>query len=246
VAVSLTCDRALDEMTERLIDTGRKTSHDGVAQVKGGNMRRLFLGVLGAALVLFSGCALFESGILYEEKWSDPAQVDWTIGESELANKWIEGDRYHILVKQSSTLVYWNSTKGPFGNAQYDLDVQHVAGTNNLSGAGLLVRLADINNMYMFQISAGGTYRVGKWVANAWTNLVGWAESSSIRQGVAENHLTVIADGASFTFLVNGTEVAELTDASFSSGRVGVAITAFSNDVDVHESFDNLVVRELK
>jgi hypothetical protein len=129
---------------------------------------------------------------------------------------------------------------------QYDLDVQHVAGTDNLSGAGLLVRFADVDNTYMFQISAAGTYRVGKWVAAAWTNLVAWADSSAIRQGIAENHLTVIADGASFTFLVNDTEVAELTDASFSSGRVGVAVTAFSNDIDVHESFDNLVVRELK
>jgi hypothetical protein len=209
-------------------------------------MRRLLFGGLCAVLVLLSGCALFQSGILYEEKWSDSAHTDWTIGESESANKWIEGGRYHILVKQNLTVVYWNSTEGPFGDAQYDVDVQHVAGTNNLSGAGLLVRLADINNIYMFEISALGTYRVGKWVANTWTSLVGWAESSSIRQGVAENHLTVIADGASFTFLVNGTEVAELTDASFSSGSVGVAVQAFSTDVDVHESFDSLVVRELK
>jgi hypothetical protein len=209
-------------------------------------MRRLLLGMVGVVLVLLSGCALFESGILYEEKWSDPAHTDWLIGESELANKWIEGGRYHVLAKQSATLDYSNSAEGPFGNAQYDLDVQHVAGTDNLSGGGLLVRFADVDNTYMFQISAAGTYRVGKWVAATWTSLVAWAESASIRQGIAENHLTVIADGASFTFLVNGTEVAELTDASFSSGRVGVAVTAFSNDVDVHESFDNLVVRELK
>jgi len=209
-------------------------------------MRRLFVGGLCAALVVLSGCALFQSGILYEEKWSDPAHTDWTIGESESAKKSIEGGRYHVLVKQNVTAMYSNATEGPFGDAQYDVDVQHVAGTNNLSGAGLLVRLADIDNVYMFEISALGTYRVGKYVANTWTNLVEWAESSSIRQGVAENHLTVIADGASFTFLINGTEVAELTDASFSSGRVGVAVQAFSTDVDVHESFDNLVVRELK
>jgi hypothetical protein len=235
------------ETTEQLIDRRCKSTHDGIAQAKEEReMRRMFLWALSAALVLLSGCALFQSGILYEEKWSDPAHTDWTIGESESANKWIEGGRYHILVKQNSTMVYWNSTEGPFGNAQYDVDVQHVAGAGDKSGAGLLVRLADINNMYMFQIAAGGTYRVGKWVANAWTSLVDWAASSSIRQGVAENHLTVITDGASFTFLVNGTEVAEVTDASFSNGRVGVAVTAYSSDIDVHESFDNLVVRELK
>jgi hypothetical protein len=209
-------------------------------------MRRSVLGGLCVALVLLSGCAMFQSGILYEEKWSDPAKTDWMIGESELANKWIEGGRYHVLAKQSATLDYSNSIEGPFGNVQYDLDVQHVAGTDNLSGAGLLVRFADVDNSYMFQVSAAGTYRVGKWVTATWTPLVAWAESSAIHKGAAENHLTVIADGASFTFLVNGTQVAELNDTSFSSGRVGVAVTAFSNDVDVHESFDNLIVRELK
>ncbi len=209
-------------------------------------MRRSVLGGLCVALVLLSGCALFQSGILYEEKWSDPAKTDWMIGESASANKWIEGGRYHILVKENSTMLYWNSVVGPFGNAQYDVDVQHVAGTDNLSGAGLLVRLSDKDNTYLFQVSAFGSYRVGKWAAGVGTNLVAWTESSAVHKGVADNHLTVIADGTSFTFLVNGTQVAELNDTSFSSGRVGVAVTAYSGDVDVHESFDNLIVRELK
>ncbi len=139
------------------------------------------------------------------------------------------------------------ASKGRSATCRYDLDVQHVAGTDNLSGAGLLVRFSDMDNTYLFQVSAAGTLsgrEVGR--RDVGTTLVAWTESSAIHKGVAENHLTVIADGTSFTFLVNGTQVAELIDTSFASGRVGVAVTAFSNDVDVHESFDNLVVRELK
>jgi hypothetical protein len=209
-------------------------------------MKRSMLGGLCAALVLLSGCALFQSGILYEETWSDPNTTAWTIGNTDYANKWIEGGRYHVLVKQATSVLYWNASEGPFGNTQIDIDVRHEAGTDNLSTGGVLFRVTDINNAYAFEVSPAGTYRIGKWVANVWTAIVAWTPSPAIHTGTGDNHLTVMADGTALTFLVNQTQVTELTDSSLPSGRVGVIVTAFSNDVDVHESFDNLVVRELK
>lgn len=209
-------------------------------------MKRVSVPVLLAAVVILTGCALFSSGILYEETWSDSDTTSWTLGDSETATKSIEGGRYHVLVKQDATAMYWNDDEGPFGDAQVDLDVKHEAGTSNLSAGGLVFRLSDINNLYIFQLSAAGTFRVAKWVANAWTSLVAWTASAAIRPGVAENHLTVLADGSSLAFLINSTEVADLTDASFSSGFVGVCVTAFNADVDVEQSFDNLTVRKLK
>ena len=209
-------------------------------------MKRVGLGVLCVVVVLISGCSLFQSGILYQETWSDPNTTAWTIGNTDYANKWIEGGRYQVLVKQATSVLYWNGDKGPFGNAQIDLDVRHEAGTDNLSTGGVVFRLGDINNTYAFEVSPAGTYRVGKWVANVWTAIVAWTSSPAIHTGMGDNHLTVIADGTSLTLLINQTQVTELADSSFSSGRVGVIVTAFSGDVDVHESFDNLTVRELK
>ncbi len=76
--------------------------------------------------------------------------------------------------------------------------------------------------------------------------MVDWTASDAIStEPPLENHLTVLADGTSLTFLINRTEVAEIADASFSTGYVGVAVQAFDENVDVEESFDNLVVREL-
>jgi hypothetical protein len=192
--------------------------------------------------VFLGGCFLFESGILYEETWSDPNTTAWTLGDSESGTKSIVGDRYHILVKQATTLIYWNDDEGPFGNVQIDVDVKHEAGTDNLSAGGLVFRLSGIENFYL---SAAGTYRLNKWVASTWSGLTAWTPSDAIHKGGTGNHLTVLADGASLTFLVNDTEVAEITDASLSTGYVGVSVQAFNADVDVEESFDNLVVREL-
>ncbi len=208
-------------------------------------MRRSALVLLLAAVVLVSGCFLFQSGILYEETWSDPDTTAWYVGNTDSFTKSIESGRYHIVLKQATTTLNWNDEEGPFGDVQMDVDVKHVAGTDDLSAGGLVFRVTDISNFYMFQVSPAGTYRVVKWVANAFTAVVAWTASDAISTGAAENHLTVLADGTSLTFLINGTEVADLTDSSLSTGYVGVGVRAFDENVDVEESFDNLVVREL-
>ncbi|MEN6370098.1 MAG: family 16 glycoside hydrolase [Thermotogota bacterium] len=209
-------------------------------------MRRAALGLLCVLAVVVGGCSLSDSGILYEETWSDAATTEWYTGDSELNTVWIEDGRYHDLVKQATTMMNWNSDAGTFANAQFDVDVKHEAGTNNLSAGGLVFRFTDVENTYIFQVSASGYFRVGRWVADVWTTIVNWTASDAIHTGTdEENHLTVLADGTSLTFLINRTEVAEITDASFSTGYVGVTVQAFDENVDVEESFDNLVVRKL-
>ncbi|MGD9675938.1 MAG: hypothetical protein AB7V19_04565 [Candidatus Bipolaricaulia bacterium] len=124
--------------------------------------------------------------------------------------------------------------------------MKHLQGTNNVSAGGLLFRVTDVNNSYGFQVSAFGSFRVVKWVGGTRTVLTGWTASDVIHKDVAENHLTVLAEGSSFTFLINGTEVAELSDSSFSTGYVGVCATSMAEGNIVEQSFDNLVVRELE
>lgn len=207
-------------------------------------MRRVVLGLLCVAAALVGGCALFDSGILYEETWSDTATTAWTLGDSETATKSIDGGRYHVLVKQASqTLVYWNDDEGPFGDVQIDVDVKHEVGANVDSASGLVFRLGSINDFYLFQLSATGSYRVLKWVGGVSSVVCAWTQSTAIKTGMFENHLTVLADGTSLTFLINDTEVAEVTDVSHSTGYVGVSVQSWN--VNVEESFDNLVVRKL-
>jgi hypothetical protein len=207
-------------------------------------MRNVGVGLLCAAAVVLGGCSLFSSGILYEETWSDTATTAWTLGDSETATKSIDGGRYHVLVKQApQTLVYWNDDEGPFGDAQIDVDVKHEAGADVDSASGLVFRVGSINDFYLFQLCTTGSYRVLKWVGGVSSVVKAWTQSTAIKTGMVENHLTVLADGTSLTFLINATEVAELTDASHSTGYVGVSVQSWN--VNVEESFDNLVVRKL-
>lgn len=207
-------------------------------------MRRAAVVVVFAALVFAGGCTLFDSGILYKETWSDQATTAWTLGDSETATKSIESGRYHVLVKQTSqTLLYWNDDEGPFGDVQIDVDVKHEAGADVDAASGLAFRLGSINDFYLFQLGPVGSFRVLKWVGGASSVVRAWTQSAAIKTGMVENHLTLLAEGTSLTFLINQVEVAEITDASHSTGYVGVSVQSWN--VNVEESFDNLVVRKL-
>jgi hypothetical protein len=208
-------------------------------------MKRLVGFAVAALLVGVSGCALLtpSSEVLYEETFSGPTASAWLSGSTATSDNWIDNGRYYILVKSDVSTVRFNQLEGPFADVQIDLDVTHVLGTPNLSGAGLIFRVTDVNNMYAFFVSAFGSFSVAKWVNGTPTTLLAWAESPAVNKGAATNHLTVIAHGSSLTFLVNKTEVAMLTDTSLSSGSVGLIAKAFDADVDVIEAYDNLIVQ---
>jgi hypothetical protein len=208
-------------------------------------MKRLAWIGLAALLVGLSGCMLLPGGdqVLYEDTFSGTTDMSWHLGSTEVADKWIDNGKYYMLVKSNVYTFGYNQSEGPFDDVQIDLDVDHVLGASDVSGGGVLFRVTDFNNMYAFLVSPAGTFTVVKWVDGSRTTLLAWAESSAINKGVARNHLTVIAHGPSLSFLVNQTEVAMLTDTSFSSGRVGAAAVAFNADVDVLEAFDNLIVQ---
>jgi hypothetical protein len=211
-------------------------------------MRRSLAVVLVACLGIFSGCAWFQppkDTALYDETFSDPATTVWSLGETESRKKWIEGEEYHVLVKTDTTTWSWNSHEGPFDEVQIDLDVRHIAGTDNVSAAGLVFRLVDGNNLFAFLVSPVGMYRIYRSDAGTWTSLAGWTSSTAINKGVATNHLRVVANGSSFSFFVNGTEVETLTDTAHASGFVGVVARAYDENVDVHVAFDNLQVHSL-
>ena len=56
------------------------------------------------------------------------------------------------------------------------------------------------------------------------TALQGWTATSALRQGSAWNELRVLATGSSLQFYLNDILVWNGSDASFTSGRVGVGI----------------------
>jgi len=108
---------------------------------------------------------------------------------------------------------------------------------NNL---GVLVRYqSDDDNFYWFQISSDGYFAIDLMQAGEWVTLVSWEASTAIRQGLdVVNRLRVECEGSQFAFAVNGTDLATITDATLSTGSIGLAAGTFGEP--------GVVVRELQ
>jgi hypothetical protein len=102
----------------------------------------------------------------------------------------------------------------------------------------------DADAFYFFAISSNGFYSVQKYEAGEWQRLLDWAESRAIQQGDAVNRLRVTCQGDRMRFFANGEQLAQLEDAGFRSGSVGLLASSVEKG-GVVVAFDNLRVRSL-
>jgi hypothetical protein len=105
---------------------------------------------------------------------------------------------------------------------------------------GIMLRSPDLKTAdkgYWFNVTCDGKFAFQKWNANppdkekSVTNLIAWTSNSNIKPGGnATNRLGVLAKGNHFTFYMNGSQIAEWTDGSYSTGGFGVLVGARETD----------------
>jgi len=196
----------------------------------------------------------------------DALPDDWDLYEGRLSAQ-VEDGALVIEVGAASSLPF--STAAPYFDA-FDLTVQAQAVDGPLNnGFGVVFRLRDPRNYFLFLVSSDGYYRVVREVDGVQRELSTWIPSPAVNQGIgATNQLRVTASGGEFRFYVNGEPlklcvpdnpagystyndltgacqegrmVEALKDDSIASGRLGV-IAMTLDEPDVRVLFDNLVV----
>jgi TolB-like protein len=155
------------------------------------------------------------------------------------AQTWVVSDvlfykngKYHIYKKDNEWYVWENITVDDF---VIEVETQWIEGSDN-SGYGLIFRLQDENNYYIFDITKTGFFKLDKRVDGSYIALTDWEKSNAINdKGV--NYLKVIAVGKHLTVFINNIKVTELNDSAFPKGKFGL----FAGS-GVHAAFDNLMV----
>jgi serine/threonine protein kinase len=188
--------------------------------------------------------------ILFEDDFSSN-QNDWSTGPQEdeygVTNTEFVNGRYRMTQEAKQGVFVWNNLADTeFDNFIFSVEAtpveKKVAG--NFAYGLTLRENVDDAHLYAFEVNSDGTYMVSLLYNNEWETLVDWAESPAInREGT--NQLTVKAAGPSFTFYVNGVEVATLEDDTLSSGAIGVALDLYEEGDKATVDFDNLVIRSL-
>jgi S1-C subfamily serine protease len=104
-----------------------------------------------------------------------------------------------------------------------------VAGPNRMN-VSLICRKTD-KGWYEFSIESGGFYQIWKWDANAGDNgyyyTLKRAASKYIKLQSATNVLEAQCIGSDLTFIINGEEVATVSDRDFSEGQTGLGVYDF-------------------
>lgn len=151
-------------------------------------------------------------------------------------------DGYFEIDVDGST-YFWTTSRKPYSDVSIDVDVKKISGS--FSGQyGVICRLQDGDNYYVFLIQSDGTYGIWKLHEGAWSSLSSsdWAYNDYVINGAgAIDHITATCNGDTLTLKVNGSTLMDVRDDEFISGNVGMYAGAY-DDAGVDVVFDNYTV----
>jgi len=121
------------------------------------------------------------------------------------------------------------------------VDVRQTSGP---AGAdyGIVFRKEADDSFYYFAVSETGQFDFAVLESGQWTTLIDWTETDTIKPGQV-NTITVVAEGAHFTFFINRQMIAEADDSRLRRGTMGLGIELFDPGDKGAFEFDNFVVR---
>ncbi|NNE65485.1 MAG: hypothetical protein HKN33_02880 [Pyrinomonadaceae bacterium] len=186
-----------------------------------------------------------------DNRLGDP---DRSLEEEEVLSKWEIDDNDFIRAEvRSGDLVLTSvdeyyyvvlSRKIETWDGSTSLTLRNITGEEAGSGVGLVVHSEPdsvLTKGYALLIRTdNGTYRIVQHRNKKERVLVTWRKSDAIKQGAAENHLEIRADGSSLEFFINGESVKKLRDSvRYKDGVAGI----YTSD-DIPIAFSKLELRK--
>ncbi len=181
--------------------------------------------------------------ILFSDDFSDP-KSGWDVYSGENGGVDYSNDAYvfHVDVPNYS---FWASPYVYFSDVVIDVDAQKMGGPDD-NEIGVICRMKDNDNFYLFSISSDGYYGFFKMKDGEWFDLENydWRYNVEvINTGYQPNHITVTCNGDSLKMAVNGKLLIDLNDTDLTAGDVGLYTGSYSTG-GVKVKFDDFVVTE--
>ncbi len=155
-------------------------------------------------------------------------------------NAWFSNDGYHLFAREPGRFVAIGAPLGtPLRNAILRATFRKMGGPPG-GGYGLVVRDQEgtgprdgVNQDGRYYVLEVGDRReVGIWrrAGDHWIDLKPWTHADAVLQDTS-NELEVRSVGERLTLIVNGVEVASVTDAALAEGTVGIFAGGDGNQV---------------
>lgn len=194
------------------------------------------------ALVLLVGLGLATALAL---GWRSPVPrraPDWTAADliwRQYGDGWTAatGAGYQVQLTQPERRA-WAVAARPVADFELQLDVRSLLPSEDV-GYGVLYRHQDAANYYLFAIGGDGYFTITLVRKGEPIPLRVWQQWPHVRRGAATNRLRVRCQAALCRFYVNDEFTAEIMDATFLSGEVGLWAQTFS-DAALTVAFEEL------
>ena len=160
-------------------------------------------------------------------------ETDWDLVDGKY--------QWEVLAKQD---VHWYILPHMKSVSDFYLstELQRASGPVN-STYGVVFRVKDDDNFYMFGISETQNFSLQRIYKGDWKTLIDWKYSAAIRQEYV-NRITILAEGSYFTFWINDQRVYEINDDKIDKGQAGLTMILYEPGDQAVFEFDNFEVRE--
>jgi hypothetical protein len=150
---------------------------------------------------------------------------------------YLKSGELRIAVDVENTLA-WSSLFQEVADFYVEVDSIHREGSPD-NQFGILARMDEEANYYLFAASSDGWYTIQMLIDDEWEAITDWTETDFIEVGEGTvNSLGLLAEGDTYTFLINDTIVDEITDDTLDGTTLALNAAAFSSPpVDI--AFDN-------
>jgi len=150
-----------------------------------------------------------------------------------------------VIKVYSPNSLFWTVNEGKYTDTKIDVDAVLLNGPSN-DNFGVICRFVDNDNFYGFLVTHDGYYGIFKMLEGQMVlsgNRTNLDFSEAIRQGGIVNHITASCSGDILKLSANDVLLAEIQDASFKSGQIGLIAGAYDTG-GVQVLFDNLKVTQ--
>jgi hypothetical protein len=177
----------------------------------------------------------------------DTPEEHWPAASNDFATYTFQDGAFHVRILAVNTLgwsIDERTSQAAAADFYVEVELTDITGLID-SENGLVFRLRDANNFYLFGISGQATYSLFAKREGVWQPVVNWTASPALAAGRgATNRLAVLAQGASISLLANDSLLVTVTDATHSQGSIGLVAGSFA-EPNVEIAFDHYALWSL-
>ena len=215
------------------------------------NLTKVVLAISVLALASL-GCGAFSSlfgGPLLQDDFSNTSS-GWGTGTDADSSVEYSNGGLQMLVFTPNYLTWSTPNTTDYENVHIEATVTH-NDTNATTAFGVICNeLGTTASYYYFVITPGGEYAIAKAEVGQtdffFTNNDQWGTSDLITQNAASYRVGADCGNGTLTLYVDGQQIASVSDASYTTGRVGLITWSGDEAPSADVVFDDFVVTALQ